>query len=351
TPPWVMRWAVTNITPFAATINWTTDEPADGMVEFCTSWVHCGNFTPLLPDYTSEHWINLSNLAPNTRYYFWMYSRDVWGNLRTYGYKTFTTVWISPTMSPTPLPTPAPSLTPWPTPYPSQTPVPLPDTIPPWVTKWSVSGVTPFAATINWTTDEPADGMVEFCTSWVHCGNFTPLVLGYTKDHVINLSGLMPGTRYYFWLYSRDAAGNQRIYGYRTFTTYWTLPTTSPTPLPTPAPTPTPTPTPYPSQTPLPYPDTTPPWVMKWTVTNITTNSVVVDWITDELADGMIEFCTSWVHCANFTPQVTAYTTGHTVQLNGLNSGTRYYFWMYSRDPAGNLRVYGYKTFNTVWTP
>jgi hypothetical protein len=336
TPPWVTRWAVTNVTPFAATINWTTDEPADGRVEFCKTWTHCANFTPLVPGLTVEHTINLSGLSPYTRYYFWVYSRDQWGNLREYGYRTFTTSYAQTSPTPAPSFTPAPTATPWPTPFPTTTPVPSPDTTLPWVMKWSVTNILPFSATINWTTDEPTDAKVEFCTTWVNCGNFTPLVPGYTTNHSINLSGLTPGTKYFFWLYSRDAAGNMRVYVYRTFNTAWTLPT------------PTPTPTPYPSQPPIIYPDTTMPWVMRWTVTNITNSSAQIDWIMDELTDGRVEYCLSWVNCANFTPLNSNYSYNHTALLTGLKPYTRYYFWIHSRDMAGNLRIYGYRTFTTA---
>ena len=96
-----------------------------------------------------------------------------------------------------------------------------PDNTPPWVTRWAVTDVTPFSATINWSTDEPSTAMVEFCTSWSHCNNFTPNLTDLTIDHVINLSGLAPYTRYYFYMYSTDQFGNQRVYGYWTFNTAW----------------------------------------------------------------------------------------------------------------------------------
>ncbi|MDO8496138.1 MAG: hypothetical protein Q7S43_01650 [bacterium] len=348
-PPWVSRWAVTNVTPFTATINWSTDEPSDAMVEFCTSWTHCNNFTPLVPEFTVDHSINLSGLAPATRYYFYMYSRDQFGNTRVYGYRTFTTAWVPLVITPTPLPTPVLTPTPYPTPYPSQTPIPGPDVTAPWPTKWSVNNITPFAATVNWSTNEPSDSRLEFCTTWMHCGNFTPLVSALSTEHQINLSGLSPYTRYYFYMYSRDASGNELVYGYRTFTTAWIQPVISPTPLPTPVLTSTPTRTPYPSQAPIAGPDVTPPWVVRWTVSDITDSSARVEWITDEASDGMVEICPSWSHCAVFTPRTNNNSTNHGTNLTGLSASKRYYFWMYSRDDAGNLRVYGYKTFYTAW--
>jgi hypothetical protein len=242
-----------------------------------------------------------------------------------------------------------PTFTPYPTPFPSQTPVPTPDAYPPWPTKWSVTNITPYTATINWTTNEPSDSRVEFCTSWMHCGNNTPTVSELTLDHHVNLSGLSSYTRYYFYMYSRDAAGNLMTYGYKTFTTAWIPPVTSPTPLPTPFPTPVPSGTPYPSQSPVPTADTTPPWVIRWTVSNITTTSAKIEWITDEPANGQVEYCLSWMNCSNFTPLTNDNSTYHSATLTGLSAGKRYYFWMYSRDIGGNLRIYGYKTFYTAW--
>lgn len=212
-PPYIGFVTVSEITPFAATIRWTTNEPADGQLAFCTIYiVGCLEKTPLVPDLTLEHIINVSGLKPSTYYYMWIYSKDASGNTRTY-FRTFRTLAGEPTPTPTPTP-------PFPTPIiPFPSPVPVNDVLPPVISSVTVTEITPFAATIKWTTNEPADGQIAFCTTYLPgCTNSTPLVADLTTAHVINLSGLTPNVTYYMWIKSKDAVGNLRTY-YRTFRT------------------------------------------------------------------------------------------------------------------------------------
>ena len=114
------------------------------------------------------------------------------------------------------------------TPTPTPTPV---DTTPPVISGVSVTNITPFAADVNWTTNEPADGQVSFCTSLLSaCTNNTPVVSVLTTNHVINLSGLVPKTAYYITIKSKDASGNLRTMT----SSFTTLTSITPTPTPTP---------------------------------------------------------------------------------------------------------------------
>ena len=91
TAPYISNITVTNITPYSATINWMTNEPADGQVEFCATYTRCGNNTPIDPVLVLQHSVTLSSLAPNTYYYAWIKSKDATGNLRE-SYRTFRTL-------------------------------------------------------------------------------------------------------------------------------------------------------------------------------------------------------------------------------------------------------------------
>ncbi|OGN34500.1 MAG: hypothetical protein A3F98_01440 [Candidatus Yanofskybacteria bacterium RIFCSPLOWO2_12_FULL_41_8] len=104
--------------------------------------------------------------------------------------------------------------------YPSPTPTPTPtDYTAPYISSVTVTNITPFVASVNWITNEPADGQIAFCTTYlIDCANSTPLVSQLTTQHTVNLSGLNPNTYYYMWIKSKDAAGNLRIY-YRSFRT------------------------------------------------------------------------------------------------------------------------------------
>jgi hypothetical protein len=133
------------------------------------------------------------------------------------------------------------------------------DTISPYIIRDYPYDITSSSATIAWTTNEPTDSKVEYCKSPNHCNIFlTNSAL--TTNHNIKITGLSPSTRYYYWLYSRDASGNLGAKpSYRVFTTmYGTSPSGSPLVTRTPTPSPTRTPTPTPTRTPTPTPTRTP---------------------------------------------------------------------------------------------
>lgn len=64
-------------------------------------------------------------------------------------------------------------------------------------------------AQIQFTTDEPAQGILRYGSS---CGNLTLQASGATTTaHSISLNGLSPNTRYYFAVEARDPAGNAGV--------------------------------------------------------------------------------------------------------------------------------------------
>ncbi|HUV02825.1 MAG TPA: fibronectin type III domain-containing protein [Desulfobacteria bacterium] len=81
------------------------------------------------------------------------------------------------------------------------------DNLAPIISKIELTSVTDTSATITWDTDEFADSVVEHGeTSGVYTGSEQdPL---YVKNHIVELTGLSPGTRYYFVVNSTDQSGN-----------------------------------------------------------------------------------------------------------------------------------------------
>lgn len=92
-------------------------------------------------------------------------------------------------------------------------PAPAPsDTTAPVISALTAGGVTSSGAEITWTTDEAADGYVEYGPT-ANYGSQTPLVTARTTAHAVTLSGLAPSTLYYYRARSKDAAGNSASAG------------------------------------------------------------------------------------------------------------------------------------------
>jgi hypothetical protein len=91
----------------------------------------------------------------------------------------------------------------------------------------AASEVQTTAATIGWTTNEPADSQVEYGLTTGY-GSSTTLSTGKITSHAVPVNNLTPGTLYNFRVKSRDAAGNLATSANSTFTTTAVADTTPP---------------------------------------------------------------------------------------------------------------------------
>lgn len=84
------------------------------------------------------------------------------------------------------------------------------DCLGPVITSVVATGVQPRAATVTFTTNEPATGAASFGTS---CGSLSGNASSSTRTttHAIALSGLLPNTTYSFIVRATDDAGNQSV--------------------------------------------------------------------------------------------------------------------------------------------
>lgn len=82
------------------------------------------------------------------------------------------------------------------------------DTTAPAITGVTVSDITSSAATITWTTDEPASSQVEYGLTATY-GSTTASDTNMVTSHSVTLSGLSPSTIYYYVAVSLDKAGNK----------------------------------------------------------------------------------------------------------------------------------------------
>lgn len=92
------------------------------------------------------------------------------------------------------------------------------DVVPPAIGGPEAQNVTDMLATIFWTTDEPADGQVEYGET-VKYGQSSGLARGPALSHTAPLAGLKPAAVYHFRVKSRDARGNLAVSPDQTFTT------------------------------------------------------------------------------------------------------------------------------------
>jgi hypothetical protein len=99
----------------------------------------------------------------------------------------------------------------------------LSDPTPPVISGLQAVGVGEAAATVQWTTNEPADGLVEYGLT-TNYGSAAPAQTSLSTDHAVALSGLVSRTTYHARATSRDAAGNQTVSGDLVFTTTGPVP-------------------------------------------------------------------------------------------------------------------------------
>lgn len=81
--------------------------------------------------------------------------------------------------------------------------------------------------------------------------------------------------------------------------------------------------------------DSLPPIITNVSVTNITNNSAMITWRTDEFADSVVKYGkNSTVYTKMCTDEL--FVKGHVVALKGLSPGITYYFAVNSTDRSGN---------------
>ena len=169
---WIFVADVINLT---ATITWTTDEPSDSVVSYGTTTA-LGS-TESNSAMVISHSITLTDVLPDTTYYFEVQSTDAAGNTAIDDnnglYYAF------------------------------------PDITAPVISDVSAIGITHLDATITWTTDENSNSVVNYGTTTA-LGSTTSNAAMVTS-HSIILTDLLPDTTYYYEVQSTDSSGNTAI--------------------------------------------------------------------------------------------------------------------------------------------
>jgi hypothetical protein len=92
--------------------------------------------------------------------------------------------------------------------------------------------------------------------------------------------------------------------------------------------------------------DNVAPSISSLAVSNITANSAVVTWVTNEASNSVVSFGTTTQYGSTST--VGTLVTNHSVTLTGLSASTLYNFVVRSSDSAGNMVVSSNVTFTTL---
>ncbi|MBU4368702.1 fibronectin type III domain-containing protein [Patescibacteria group bacterium] len=278
----------------SATVQWTTDEASTTQVKYIAA---AGGSTSTVPttattlqtEKVTEHYAIITGLTSSTAYNYQIISVDSSGNTLT-----------SPSSSPYPQFTTAGDIT---------------DIVAPVIS--GISSGTPGlnSAAIAWTTDELSYSLVQYgATDALGTFKGAVSIADYTTSHSVALSGLSPGTTYYYKVYSADTSGNLATSSATTFTTAALSISNGPS-------------------------------------ASASRSGAAISWTTNGLSDSRVEYgaasnlsgssLTSWQDTTNKV-------TDHIIYLSSLSPDITYYYRVISRDGNGVSVASSIASFDTT---
>ncbi len=299
TAPTISSVLTGTITSTGATISWTTNEGANGEIQFGSTASYGQSATDA--SYVTSHTIVLSNLAPNATYHYRVRSQDTAGNLASTGDFTFSTLTLEGA---------APSG------GSSDHSGPIISDI--------IASTTYKTAIISWRTQESGTARVEYGKTASY-GTSTKETQFYANDHSIFLDNLEADTEYNFRVLSADLLSNSSASDNRKFKT-----DKSPAPVPPPLP-----------------PAPPPPVISDVSVVAVRPTSARITWKTDIAASSRIIFGTTPKEYKSISQEFSSLETSHDRTLSDLLPGTTYYFQVVNKNERGIESHSGESTFTT----
>ena len=285
TPPTISSVTTASVDTTSATITWNTNELADSTVGFSLVCLT----DPLeqgSPSFVLSHTLTITGLQPGTTYFYYVKSEDAVGNLGSDNNGGICYAFVT-----------------------NQGPT---------ISSVGVSDIGGSTAKVSWQTNFPADSEVLYSTSSTLTSPQTQTVATLLTAHNVTLMGLTPATRYYLDVRSTDALGN-RAWDTNAGNHYFFDTTT----------------------------DTTPPALTNVRAEAVELTSAVIRWDTDESSTSQVEYGTTSNYGSMTTTQ-TELVFGHSVVLEGLNSGNEYHFRARSADATGNAATSADFSFTTI---
>lgn len=291
TAPTISDLSADDVGTSSASVSWNTDEESDSALYYSTSTPVLPSLATLVSDagQTLNHVIDLTELAASSTYHFFVTSTDDSGNTATSSESSFTT---------------------------SE----LPDETAPTISALSADDIGTSSATINWNTDENADGTIYYSTSTPVDTNTADTMTGATgtMSHAIELSGLSASTTYHYVVTSSDDAGNTATSSEQSFTTNE-------------------------------LPDETAPTITNLDATTTSSTTAEVSWQTDEIADSALYYSSTTPVSLDLATQVSDPTEvfNHLLELTDLTASSTYHFFVTSTDESGNTATSSEDSFTT----
>jgi hypothetical protein len=288
TPPVITNVSTTNLTSTSVTVTWTTNEPASAQVNYGATTSY-GTSSPVYTTLGTSQSVTLSGLAAGTTYNFDVVSANAESQSTTSANFTFST--------------PATTATPPNVGY---------------VVAWGISNT---GAVVTWSTDVAATTQLAFGTTMA-LGQLSPLQTTMAASHGVTLSGLTPGTQYYFQAQSTGADGATGYSTVMSFTTTGTAPVG-------------------------------PPNISSVLVSNITNTSATITWTTDQASTSQVNYGTTAAYGSQ-SPLNSTLQTSQSVTLTGLTAGTTYDFDVVSANAGAMSSTSAnaaFTTTNVVYTP
>jgi 6-phosphogluconolactonase (cycloisomerase 2 family) len=285
TPPTLTAVQSSEVTPSTAKISWATNKLANSTVYYKEINTWPGSETSSYDQsvgvsaMVSEHEVFLTNLTPNTQYFFLVQSTDVSENIGQSALEVYTFTTDSG----------------------------------PVISNVSVISIYDEEATIAWNTDAAADSSIVYSINADLSDSLTKTVSDLVTSRSVTIDNLNSGTTYWFYVCSTDESSNiaqdkninEGVIEYYSFNT--TL-------------------------------DTTDPEISLTETSLLAHDGATITWQTDEPTTSKVIWGTSQV-LDQETATTSFYTTKHTVSLTELSSKTKYYYQVVSADKSGNITI------------
>ncbi|MBU2566637.1 carboxypeptidase regulatory-like domain-containing protein [Patescibacteria group bacterium] len=181
TPLVISNVQAINITQTSARVIWDTNLQANSLVQYGLTNAYGDSVSN--GSFVLSHGLDLTGLTPNTTYHFRVQSVDQIAQSAASSDYTFTTLSVSPLI----------------------------------ISNVASINITDTSAAIVWDTNRSASSLVEYGTSPTLGGWNT--IAGNVLNHNVPISGLQPGTLYYYRVISHDLLGESATSSIYTFTT------------------------------------------------------------------------------------------------------------------------------------